>query len=49
MLKVRQGQRVLYRKKFRRLLANTSINLSSDWAKEVDFSGEPLEIEIAEE
>jgi hypothetical protein len=49
MLKVMQGQKVLYRQKFRRLLANTSIDLSSEWAKDVDFSGEPLTIEAAEE
>ena len=48
-LKVKQGQRVLYRQKLSRLLANTSINLSSGWAKEVDYSGAPLKIEIAEE
>jgi thioredoxin reductase len=47
-LKVRQGQKVLYSQKFRRLLAHTSINLSSEWAKRVDFSGEHLKIEIAE-
>ena len=48
-LKVVQGQRVLSSLKFRRLLANTSINLSSEWAKRVDFSGEPLKIEIGEQ
>jgi len=48
-LKVRQGQRVLYSQKFRRLLANTSINLSSEWAKRVDFSSEPLKIEVIEQ
>jgi hypothetical protein len=47
-LNVIQGQRVLYRRKFRLLLANTSINLSSEWTKSVDFSSEPLKIEIAE-
>jgi L-2-hydroxyglutarate oxidase LhgO len=46
LLKVIQGQRVLFRQKFRRLLANTSINLSGEWANRVDFSGEPLKIEI---
>ena len=46
-LRVLQGRSVLYTRKFRRLLANTSINLSSEWAKRVDFSGEPLKIEIA--
>jgi hypothetical protein len=48
-LQVRQGQKVLYRQKFRRLLANTSVNLSSEWTNDVDFSGEPLKIEVAEQ
>jgi glycerol-3-phosphate dehydrogenase len=48
-LKVRQGQRVLYHQNFRRLLANTSINISSDWTRHVDFSGGPLMIEVAEQ
>jgi glycerol-3-phosphate dehydrogenase len=48
-LGVRQGQRVLHRQKFRRLLANTSIDLSSEWAKNVDYSGEPLKIEVTEQ
>jgi L-2-hydroxyglutarate oxidase LhgO len=48
-LKVIQGQRVLYRQEFRRLLANTSINLSGEWAKRVDFSSEPLRVEVAEQ
>jgi NADPH-dependent 2,4-dienoyl-CoA reductase/sulfur reductase-like enzyme len=48
-LKVRQGQRVLHGQKFRRLLANTSIDLSSEWAKNVDYSGEALKIEVAEQ
>jgi hypothetical protein len=48
-LQVRQGQRVLHRQKFRQLSANTSINLSGEWSKHVDFSGEPLKIEIADQ
>ncbi|HEU0293150.1 MAG TPA: FAD-dependent oxidoreductase [Anaerolineales bacterium] len=47
-LKVMQGQRLLYSQKLRRLLANTSINLSGEWAKRVDFSSEPLKIEVAD-
>ena len=47
-LEVTQGQKVLYRQKFRRLIANTSINLSGEWTKRVDFSGEPLKIEVVE-
>lgn len=45
-LQVRQGQKVLYSRKFRRLPANTSIDLSGEWTKSVDFSGESLTIEI---
>jgi L-2-hydroxyglutarate oxidase LhgO len=48
-LKVTQGQRVLSSQKFRLLLANTSINLSSEWTKHVDFSGEHLKIEVADQ
>jgi glycerol-3-phosphate dehydrogenase len=47
-LKVRQGHKVLYTRKFRRLPANTSIDLSGEWTKGVDFSGEPVKIEIDE-
>jgi hypothetical protein len=47
-LQVTQGPRVLHRQKFGRLLANTSINLSGVWAKHVDFSDEPLKIEVVE-
>jgi hypothetical protein len=45
-LTVRQGHRVLQSQSFRRLPANTSINLSSEWARRADFSGEPLMIEV---
>jgi len=47
-LNVRQGQNVLYSRKTRRLLANTSIRLSGDWVKRVDFSQGPLMIEVVE-
>jgi thioredoxin reductase len=47
-LQVIQGPRVLHQQKFRRLLANTSITLAGEWVKRVDFSGEPVKIEIAE-
>jgi glycerol-3-phosphate dehydrogenase len=47
-LKVMQGQRPLYSQKLRRLLANTSINLSGEWSNRVDFSGEPVKIEVAD-
>jgi L-2-hydroxyglutarate oxidase LhgO len=45
-LTLRQGDRILHRQRFRRLPANTSINLSSEWAQHVDFSGEPVTIEV---
>ena len=48
-LQVTQGQRALFRQKFRHLLANTSINLSGEWAKSADFSGEPLKIGVVEQ
>jgi hypothetical protein len=48
-LKVVQGQRVLYRLKFRQLLANTSIGMSSKWTQAADFAGEPLKIEVVEQ
>jgi hypothetical protein len=46
VLQVRQGERVLHRQQFRRLLANTSISLPGDWANRANFSSEPLTIEI---
>ncbi len=45
-LKVIQGQKVLYSQKLRHLLANTSISFSGEWAKRVDYAGEPLKIEV---
>jgi glycerol-3-phosphate dehydrogenase len=47
-LKVTQGERVLYNQNFRRLVANTSLDLSSEWVKRVDFSGKPLKIKVTE-
>ena len=47
-LQVRQVQSILYTQKFRRLLANTSVNVSSEWVSRVDFSGEPLTIEVVQ-
>ncbi len=46
-LEVMQGQKVLYRQKFRHLIANTSINFSSNWVHRVDYSDEPLRLEVA--
>ena len=47
-LHVKQGEKILYSQKFRRLPANTSINLSAQWTKRVDFSGRPLRVEVVE-
>jgi NADPH-dependent 2,4-dienoyl-CoA reductase/sulfur reductase-like enzyme len=47
-LKVMQGPTALYSQKLSRLAANTSISLSSEWAKRVDYSGEPLKIEVVD-
>jgi hypothetical protein len=44
VLQVKQGDFVLYQKHFRRLNANTSLNLSGDWVREVDFTGEPVKL-----
>jgi hypothetical protein len=48
-LKVLQAQKVLYSKKYRRLVANTSLDISGEWVRHVDYSGEPLKIEVVEQ
>jgi len=45
-LQITQGQKVIDRQKFRHLLANESINISAEWTGQVDFSGEPLKVQI---
>jgi hypothetical protein len=45
-LQLRQGKRVLYQKHLRRLTANTSLELNSEWIKKVDFTGEPVKLVI---
>ena len=45
-LQVMQGGRVLYQKRLRRLIANTSLDLSSEWMEKVDFTGEPVKLVI---
>jgi len=45
-LQLIQGGRVLYQKQFRRLNANTSLNLNREWVEKVDFSGEPIKLVI---
>jgi glycerol-3-phosphate dehydrogenase len=47
-LRVLQGERVLHEKSWRRLAANTSLGLSSEWIEKVDFTGEPLKLVIHE-
>jgi thioredoxin reductase len=46
LLQVKQSDRILYQKQFRRLNANTSLNLSSDWIEKVDFTGEPVKLVV---
>ncbi|HEX5808686.1 MAG TPA: FAD-dependent oxidoreductase [Anaerolineales bacterium] len=45
-LQLKQGSRVLYEKKFRRLDANTSLNLDGAWTRHVDYAGEPVRLVI---
>jgi len=49
LIKIMQGQTVLYSQKFNRLPANTSVNLPNKWANNVDFSGELLQVEVVEQ
>jgi glycerol-3-phosphate dehydrogenase len=39
-----QGGRVLYEKRWGRLNANTSLNLSGGWVEKVDYAGEPVKL-----
>jgi thioredoxin reductase len=45
-LQLKQGQRVLYQKQFRRINANTSLNLDSSWTEKADFAGDPVKLVI---
>ncbi len=45
-IQCRQGERVLYQKRLRRLLANTSLGLNSEWIENVDFTAEPVKLVI---
>jgi hypothetical protein len=45
-LQIKQGRRVLYEKKFRRLDANSSLNLDGAWTRHVDYAGEPVRLVI---
>jgi thioredoxin reductase len=45
-LRLKQGERILYEKPYRRLQANTSQNLDSNWVANVDFAGEPIKLVI---
>ena len=42
ILQLRQDGRVLYQKRFHRLIANVSLNLNGDWIRQVEFSGGPV-------
>ena len=43
---VAQGEKVLYRQKFKRLPANTSLNIPGGWTREVSLSGQPVKIRV---
>ena len=45
-LQLVQAGRVLYEKRFRRLDANTSLNLDGRWTNKVNFAGEPVKLVI---
>ncbi|HSJ89821.1 MAG TPA: FAD-dependent oxidoreductase, partial [Anaerolineales bacterium] len=45
-LQLTQAGRILYRKYYRRLQANTSLNLSGEWVTKVDFAGEPVKLVV---
>ena len=45
-LQLAQGERVLYRRHLRRLIANTSLELSGEWIENADFTGEPVKLVI---
>ncbi len=45
-IQFRQGSHVLHQKHLRRLLANTSLGLSSEWIGNVDFTAEPVKLVI---
>src|SRR5262249_41279185 len=46
-LLVRQGERVLYQKRFSRLNANVSLTLDGDWVKQIDFAGESVRLIVS--
>jgi L-2-hydroxyglutarate oxidase LhgO len=46
LLQVKQADFVLYQKQFRRLNANTSLRLSGNWVREVDFAKGPVTLVI---
>jgi L-2-hydroxyglutarate oxidase LhgO len=45
-LQLTQAGHVLYEKRFRHLIANTSLSLSGEWVGKVDFTGEPVKLVI---
>ncbi len=45
-LQFTQAGRVLYQKRFSRLKANDSLNLSGEWVEKVDFAGEPVKLVV---
>jgi NADPH-dependent 2,4-dienoyl-CoA reductase/sulfur reductase-like enzyme len=45
-LQLKQGGRVLYERRIRRLQANVALRLGSDWVQKVDFTKEPVQLVI---
>jgi hypothetical protein len=43
-LQLTQAGRVLYQKRWNRLNANTALNLSGEWVRNVDFTCEPVKL-----
>ena len=45
-LQLTQAGHVLYEKRLRHLIANTSLSLRGEWVSKVDFTGEPIKLVI---
>ena len=46
ILQIRQGERVLHQKRWRRLDASTSLALSGAWVEKVEYTGAPVKLVI---
>jgi hypothetical protein len=45
-LQLKQGERVLYERKFGWLKANAALSLSGEWVEKVDYAKEPVKLVI---